>query len=620
MQRVSEEFWTEQQKPIMGSAALKVQLTVADVEASASAVGEGAAQSGWSDEQAPLGKKGAEGPPIAVFEPGRLRADGIQRLVSPSLLGTEGWVSQQISGADGVYQTPPVYEVRLDPKRPARAAALTFWFDAAAGEGPALLRVTAFLGQKTILRREYAPEGARFETPEPVNGFDRLRVEFLKSQKPFRRARLARLVLGRCLEFLPRQIASAGRKASADPIGRRLPVGSFAFETLNLPGPGWYDPEGPTGLWPYLESRSPIRVQLGQKLTGSTEGWEWIEGGEYYLTGQPRAEGLTVRFEATDALGLLEKPFYKGVWTGQNQSFYDLALAVLKDSELSRLWPGQTPWRLWPGLKNLGTKAPLPIRPGRECLQLIAHAANCVLFCDRLGRVVIEPAETGPGEHTLPLAQQLEEGSKADKNPALAGVDCPYRVLTPAGEAKQLHKGEYPVNGRTPLHLEYPAAAQVTVEVTGAALAQKQIYAGACDLVLEGSGTALLIVSGRVLEESLVTVSEQGPARPGTGRQEALQNPLITDAQTAKRTARWVKEELCRRTVYTRKTRGHLQLDPLDRLFLDTKNAKGLRVRLLQNQLDFNGGAVSGTLVLKRQEETDELADTKNKLDGEGLF
>lgn len=618
MQQVSEKFWQEQKRSIMGPAALKVELTAADVEASASAVGTASSESAWSRTDTPLGKKGAEGPGIAVLEPQRLKADGTQKLAAPALAGAEGWVSRQMSGGDCVYSPPPVYEVTVDPDRPARAAALTFWFDRAAEEGPALIRVTALLGKETVLRREYAPVGDTFETPDAFRGFDRLRVEFLKSQKPFRRVRLCRLVLGRCLEFLPGQIASASRKASADPIGRRLPAGSFCFETLNLPGPGWYDPEEPTGLWPYLESRSPIRVQLGQKLTG--EGVEWLEGGEYYLTGKPRVEGMTVRFEAEDALSLLQKPFYKGIWTGKEQNLYDLAKEVLLDSELCRLWPGQTPWVLWEGLKGLFTKAPLPVRPGRECLQLIAHAAGCVLYCDRLGRVVIEPQNQEKAKRTLPLFEQFEEGSKADKNPALAKVDCPYRVIGCEAQPRQLHQGEYKVNGSTKLHLEYPAAAEVQIEVTGAELAHKAVYAAACDLELLGSGTAKLTLTGKALQESLVAVSEQGPALPGTGEIETVNNPLITDPETAQRTARWVKEELCRRTVYTRKTRGHVQLDPLDPLLLNTKNTKGLKVRLLENRLEYSGGALSSTLILKRQEEKDALADTQNKLDGPGLF
>lgn len=423
MQTVSKEFKQEKTRAIMGPAALSVELIVTPAEIAAGAKGKGSKGAGWSSEQTPLTRKGAKGPGIATFEPGRMRADGALHIQSEQK-GSEGWVSACLSGPDGVFETPPSFTVTLPG--PADLAALTFFFDPFAGEGPARIRVTPQNGPA----REYAPKGPVFETPDSFRDLTGFTVEFLHSGKPFRRARLARLVLGRCLSFGPKNITAASLKRSADPIGRRLPEERFCWDAVNLaPFGPVYDPDDPGSLWQYTEERSPITLRLGQKLLAGR--WEWMDGGEYYLTGRPTVQDKTVSFEATGPLGLLDEEYRKGVWDGGLHSLYDLALGVLENSRLARLYPGEKPWILWQGLKNCRTKAPLPRKSGRECLQLIAHAARCVLFCDRQGRVCITPEPKGGEKARFPLNAQLENGPTVEKNPALSAVECPAFLYEP---------------------------------------------------------------------------------------------------------------------------------------------------------------------------------------------
>lgn len=121
---------------------------------------------------------------------------------------------------------------------------------------------------------------------------------------------------------------------------------------------------------------------------------EWIPGGRFYLTGQPAVEGLYAKFSATDALGLLDGSYYKGIWDGKPHSLWDLATAVLEDANLPRRREDELPWTLWEGLKQVTTTAPLPVKQHRECLQLIAHAACCLLYADREGVIRIQPDES----------------------------------------------------------------------------------------------------------------------------------------------------------------------------------------------------------------------------------
>ncbi len=601
MQTVSSEFKQEKAQPVARPAALLAELIVTDPEVSAGAMGQAQQSAPWADAARPLSRKGAKGPGTATLEPGRMKADGAF-ITADGPAGGEGWVSGAVSGPEGLFKTPPAFSVRLPFA--ADLAALTFFFDTAAGEWPARIRVTPQNGPA----REYEPNGEVFETPDSFAALTGFTVEFLQSAKPFRRARLARLVLGRCLSFGPKNITAARWKRSVDPIGRRLPAEQFSFEAVNLAGFGpVYDPDDADSLWRYTEERSPITLRLGQKLACGR--WEWLDGGEYYLTGRPSVGEMTVSFEATGPLGLLDEEFFMGVWDGGLHSLYDLAVTVLENSRLARLYPGEKPWVLWEGLKNRLTRAPLPRKPGRECLQLIAHAARCVLFCDRRGRVCILPRPQGGEAAKLPLSAQLGSGPRTEKNPALSAVECPAFQYRPAEKPQVLHKGEYPVNGRRQLMLEYPAAADITVGCEGAVLEKREVFAAACRLTLSGSGTALVKVEGRPLSASRVVERAEGPARPGTGQLEKLENPLITEPAQALAAARWAAQELCRRTVYHCETRGDAEFDPLDEAEISTRLSTGLAACILENSLEFSGGSVKGSLVLKRQNEPTPKGD-----------
>ena len=89
---------------------------------------------------------------------------------------------------------------------------------------------------------------------------------------------------------------------------------------------------------------------------------EWVPGGRYYLTGQPTVDGLSASFKAQDALSGLDGTYYKGVYAPAGRTLYQLALDVLEDSGLAPFSGAAPPWKLWEGLADFMTTAPLPAK------------------------------------------------------------------------------------------------------------------------------------------------------------------------------------------------------------------------------------------------------------------
>lgn len=633
MQRVSEAYRRELEQPVVGAAHLRVSLGLIDSDAAATAAPSSGAQSYWSAPSSALAAQGAQLQSWATFEPGRWKADGKLTIPAPpgGKLLAEGYVSEALSGADGAFTPAPVLDIHFSKTH--TVAGLTFGFDRVAGEWPAELRVRAWRGEELLYDEVQRPDAAAWQLDAPLERFDRLAVSFLRSSRPRRRARLSQLMFGIGLTFEDGSLTGAKQTLEVDPIGRRLPTGKFEWQAVNInrltgAGSAGYDPDDPAGIWRYFEQRNPIRVEYGQEISRGLKwgdaaqmdwasleltGWqevyegglvEWLPGGRFFLTGQPSTEGLFAKFAATDALGLLDDTYYKGVWDGEEHSLYELALAVLEDAGVPREYEDTPPWRLWEGLKEIGTTAPLPVKKHRECLQLIAHAGCCCLYVDREGYICLAPAPGGQSDVELGLRAILDSAPKVEKVASLLRVDCPATTYALGGEAKQLHKASYQVEGELALHLSWSQAGEVSATATGGSVAAAELYAAAGDITLTGNGPVELVVSGKALATSAQTASAPAPDADPSGAVEVLNNPLVTNPERAAAVAAWVRDYLLRRSTYSCATRGNPEFDPLDRVLLGTEFAARVPAQVLKNELEYSGGGLKGNLILKRGDTT----------------
>ncbi len=121
--------------------------------------------------------------------------------------------------------------------------------------------------------------------------------------------------------------------------------------------------------------------------------------------------------------------------------------------------------------------------------------------------------------------------------------------------------------------------------------------------MLEGSGPATLIVSGKKLETSSQNAVAPVTDADENGTVETLDNPLITDLNRALAVADWVRGHLLRRSTYTCTTRGNPEMDPIDRVLLDTQWETAAPAQVLKNQLTYSGGGLKGEMILKRASE-----------------
>lgn len=635
MQKTSSLYQAEVQKQIAGQAYIRITFGLTDTDAAATcAPPQTSPGAFYSRPDTMLLEDGAPRATYATFEPGRMLADGSQ-LIPPKPgaadLRPEGFVSAALSGAGGAFAADDVPGVVLRFSKTHTVPGLTFTFDPACADWPAQLRLTASRDGVPFFTADYAPSAALYTTPDAIERFDTLAFTFPRMTKAGRCLRLRQLMFGFGLVFDNKLVQKASHKLEVDPITRRLPANTFDFTITNinmLTGAGGqylYDPDNAAGIYKYISAQSPVKVEYGQYLAsgmtwGDTaantwaelelNGWrtvyaggvtEWVPGGRYYLTGQPTVDGLTASFKAQDALSGLNDTYYKGVYAPAGRSLHALALEVLQDSGLAPLGGTAPPWKLWTGLADFMTTAPLPVKKHKELLQLIAHAACCVLYTDREGLIRIEPVGDVQDNFKLDFHTMLAR-PRVSQIPTLWAVECPAYAYAPEAAACELHKESYTVDGTLALHLTFSQAADISVAVSGATVAAKDVFAGAADLTLAGNGEAVVTVTGRKLEHSARTVTAPVQSPDENGSVETLDNPLITDAAHALAVAEWVRDWLLLRNTYEFEYRGSPEIDPGDLIWLESQFAPFTApARVLKNELTFNGG-LKGKMIAKRMQ------------------
>lgn len=136
------------------------------------------------------------------------------------------------------------------------------------------------------------------------------------------------------------------------------------------------------------------------------------------------------------------------------------------------------------------------------------------------------------------------------------------------------------------------SAYYVTVELTGV------------------NGEAEVVVNGW---EYVTTQARTVKQLHTTGTVEVWENPLVSDNQMAEDLAQWIGDYLASDREYSLSYRGEPRIDANDLAFLENKYVPDLLIRISEHTLNFNGGALSGTMKARR--DMSGMVRTKNGLE-----
>jgi len=567
VQSVSAGWKENQQKTLVSESFIEIQLGLTDPEAVESVVpiATDLAPFAHLDQVVSRGVRNIT--PYATLERNLWVLDGSKRILPTTNFVDTSYVGNLLSNSDCTFTSNPVVELTFPRVFNSYLPGLIIIWDMAHGDYAVDFKITLYKeGTKGSEKLVTGNDTVRTVVEMDINEYDKIVFEILKWSSPRRRARIARIHLGLSITYEKRDLfGTFTHSQEVDPLSAKMPKMSLKFSINNVDDS--YNPYNQTGISKYLAERQEIQVRYGYRI-GS--GVEWIPGGTFYLSGWDAPQnGLYANFEARDILEFMNGIFMKGVYRPSGISLKALAEEVLLDAGLPEREDELPPWKLHESLDDIYTVAPLPLVRHSECLQMIANAAECVMYVDREGFLRIEPAPTSMTDYRVDNFNSYKRPEVALTKP-LKQVDVSYYSFVVDAEVKEIYKGQLSVSGTETIQITYSNPAVETVAtVEGGTLVSATYYTNACELEITASGVVEITIVGKELKtsEAIVTVSTGEPV----GETQSVKNKLITSQSRAIAVGNWVKEYLTNRRIVSFDWRADPRLDALDKIMVQNK-------------------------------------------------
>lgn len=308
--------------------------------------------------------------------------DGNTSPITSDIVRTDiGVWSEQISGADGVFLSPVT--VTLVSDTAFTTSGFEFVFDTANDIYALDVGISWYSGDTLISQMDFAPDAAEYSCEHPVEGFDKVVIEFRKINMPFNRLRLQEINYGTGVMFVGDEITNVKVVQELSPISTELGINTVDVTLKTKRGTN-YD----------FKKRQKIDVFFnGERI-------------ETAFVKRAKRTGRGVwNISADDYIGFMEDAdFYGGVYNSKNAG--ELFDEIAESARVSIL--------VQDDLRELTVSGYIPYTTCREALMLLAFSVGAVVDTSaaesvRVYTLSVEPTQLVTLDRVL-LGQTFTDG------------------------------------------------------------------------------------------------------------------------------------------------------------------------------------------------------------------
>jgi hypothetical protein len=474
-------------------------------------------------------------------------------------------------------------------------------FDQITGEYVSEIKLTLKLNGVQVYQENFTGDSNSLFVQDMLPDHNYAEIEFLKTSAPYKRVRVSALIFGLTTSYDDSSIVNAREFKKVDILSSILPVNSFEFSFLDVDNT--YNPENPSGLYQYLEQLQRVEYEFGYRL--EDDSIEWIKGGTLVSNGQVNFDSggviPKVTIKADNVLLALSDIYYGGVIG--SVSFGSILTAITPegfdleyDSELDLMF----------------TTAPCPKDSIRNIYQMIANATGRTLSIDRNGVIRIEKLDLYGLYETLDnylyvtlddylyefidnqsdfylTRQDMYTVPTVSKLPPLRNLTSAFYTLTPETVTTEIASFDINSPVAVEFKLEHNMASETSLSFTGtlSVVGTPQYFAETVIVTLAGNGTVKVMGKKVNKAETILTKSFSL-----TGLDCNLRNPMITTKELAQAYVDWVGAVLILKNEYMTENRGYPELDPMDRVYIDTLYSTKVKSLVTENEIVYNGAIV----------------------------
>ena len=375
--------WKEIQKGLLvplSEIEIEYRITEPGVQEDASS--SATPEETFSNAEMVVSEEQADAPKYAMLEHNQWVLDGSYIPLPAVVPDVEGFVSSNLSNADGTFAAIPTITITFGEVHWGTLPGLTLTWSKTYEEWAEAFRVTVF--RDNTLVTSFEVRDNRTVTTKAwhsIGGYNKIVIEILKWCLPYRRARLTSCWIGIKQIYTKRDLMGYEHEQSVELLSGELPKNSIVFKLDN--STNVWNPDNPSGAEKYLIEKQTLKVKYGFHIDGAVE---WVKAGTFYMSEwQTPANGMEASFTARDIL-----EFCGNVYTGpRSGTLLSIALAALEQSEV----PADTIVLDDATLSATSTNFTEDTSEYTcaEILQMCANAARCCLWQCRDGVLHMEP-------------------------------------------------------------------------------------------------------------------------------------------------------------------------------------------------------------------------------------
>ncbi len=391
--------WKEAQKGLLVPLSeIEIDYHITEPGVQDDAVSTGTPEESFSAAESVVKELLEDEPKYALLEHNQWVLDGTFSVLPLDVPDATGFISRNLSGADGVFLEVPTITISFSKVHAYTVPGLTITWSKTYQEWAESFRVTAYNGSSLV--STFAVTDNREVTTRlwtPLQGYDKIVIEILKWCLPYRRARLNECLIGIKKVYTKADLMGFEHEQSVNLLSAELPKSTVVFKLDN--STNTWNPENPTGAEKYLIEKQTLKVKYGYHLNGAIE---WIKAGVFYMSEwETPANGLEATFTARDALEFCTDR-YCGPRSGTllsivrealTQSGIEESTVVLDEDAL--------------GAVSTDFSEDTSEYTCAEVLQMCANAARCCLWQCRDGFLRMEPVAVELSDYII---GQLTDG------------------------------------------------------------------------------------------------------------------------------------------------------------------------------------------------------------------
>ena len=413
-----------------------------------------------------------------------------------------GLWSQQQSGSDGRFATPPVLEISFSQDHSSAGVTLHFYEPTGDWASDVLIQWYGAAGELLATAR-CAPDAVDYYCACKVTGYRAMRLTFYSTSRPGRYLKLAGLDYGVAMTFAGDQVREAKVLEEVDLLSSEVRINTLELTLFNREGA--FSILNPAGVFAVLQHKQQFTVWEDVLENAQAEKVSHNMG-TFYLSEWENTSDTLASFSAVDAVGLLDSAPHRG-------GVYDTTAAALAADILEGY-----DYELAPSLAEQKVRGWLPIGTRRSALQQLAFALGAVVDCSRSDKIKIYPPPTRPS--SLITYQRKFLGSKVALKPLITGVVVTAHQYTLGTTTEELFKDEL-TTGTHEIQLQQPACC---LEVTGAQMVEwDNNYA-----IVQVEEPGEVVITGRKYVETQTSIRQAARDIPAN----AKANELTVDSAT----------------------------------------------------------------------------------------